>query len=89
MNKYVIEGKLWFDKINGNTYHSVNIIDVNKNESIINIPMTYGYGEQWKHTAYDELIKLKLVKDKDRFNHELNSKRFIYIVSDVNRKKDL
>jgi len=89
IKKYVIEGKRWFDKINGNTYHSVSIIDVETNKTISYIPLTYGYGEQYKHNAYDELKKLKLVKEKDRFNHELNRKRFIFICNDVMRKKDL
>ncbi|GAI30233.1 unnamed protein product, partial [marine sediment metagenome] len=25
--KYIIEGRRWFDRINGNTYHSVTIVD--------------------------------------------------------------
>lgn len=90
INKYVIIGKRWFDRVNGNTYHTVNIINTASNESIYTSNcMVYGYGDQWKHTAYDSLILLKLATEKDRFNHDLNSKRFIYICSDVTRKKDL
>ena len=89
--KYLIEGRKWFDKINGNTYHSVTItrITENENEIIAEIPMTYGYGDGYQQTAYDKLIQRGLVKEEDRFNHELNHKRFIYVVSDVSRKKDL
>ena len=88
--KFVIEGKKWFDKINGNTCHSVKIIDTNTNQEIAEIPFNYGYGEQWKQTAYDELIKKGLAKEKDRFNHELNRKRFIFVGGNyVTRKKDL
>ena len=89
MNKFVIIGKKWFDKLYGNTYHSVVVIDVKTNECIVDVPFSYGYGEQWKHTAYDYLVNKKIVKEKDRHNHELNRKRFIYVCSDVQRKKDL
>ena len=88
MAKYVIEGRKWFDKMNGNTYHSVRIYRVKDNELIYNSGMTYGYGDQYRHTAYDWLVKKKLVKEKDRSNHALNRKRFLYIVKDV-LKRDL
>jgi hypothetical protein len=88
--KYLVEGYRWFDKINGNTYHTVFITDLDTGETIYKSPyMEYGYGEQYQQTAFDELKKLGFVKDEDRFNHELNRKRFIYRVTDVNRKKDL
>lgn len=92
MNKYIINGVRWFDRIDGNTYHTVNIIQitpkVNK-QIFVSIDMVYGYGDQWKDTAYDELIKLKLVKEADRNNHKKNHNRFIYLCSDVTRKRDL
>jgi hypothetical protein len=87
--KFVVIARKWFDKVNGNTYHSVVVVDANTNKRIVEVPFRYGYGDQWKHTAYDELIKKGYVKEKDRFNHELNRKRFIYTVTDVQRKKDL
>jgi hypothetical protein len=45
-------GRLWFDKINGNTYHSVrlNVAGVG-----VYIPRQYGYGDQWKQSATDWL----------------------------------
>ncbi len=89
MNKFVIEARKWFEKANGNTYHSVRITRVDNNELIVHVPCTYGYGEHWKHTAFDELIKLKLVKEADRHNHELNRRRFIYTCADVAFKGDL
>lgn len=88
--KYLVEGYKWFDKVNGNTYHTVVITDLDTNETIYKSPhIVYGYGDQYQHSAYDELKKIGLVKEEDRFNHELNRKRFIYRVIDVNRKKDL
>lgn len=86
MIKYIIIGKKWFD--GDNIYHTVNIWDIN-NKFICDIPMTYGYGDSWKQTAYNKLIEMGLVKEKDRFNHKLNHKRFFYYGHDVLRKKDL
>jgi hypothetical protein len=88
--KYLVEGWRWFDKVNGNTYHTILVTDLDTGEEIYRSPhMEYGYGEQWQHTAYQELTKKGLVKEEDRFNHELNRKRFLYRVTDVTRKKDL
>lgn len=88
--KFLVEGYKWFDKVNGNTYHTIMITDLKTGQIIHKSPhLVYGYGEQWQQTAYDELKKKGLVKEEDRFNHELNRKRFIYRVTDVNRKKDL
>lgn len=87
--KYIIVGKKYFDS-NGNTYHVVRIIDADSNKEIYESPVTYGYGDQWRQTAYDELKKQGKAKEDDRFNHEMNRKRFIYIDSGyVTRKKDL
>lgn len=88
--KYLIEGYKWFDKINGNTYHTILITDLETGETIYKSPtMVYGYGEGYRQTAYDELKKMGKVTEEDRFNHELNRKRFIYRVTNVTRKKDL
>lgn len=89
MKKYLILGKLWFQKSYGNTYHSVKIIDLENGETVSVIPKTYGYGEQYRQTAYDKLVSLGLVDKKDRFNHELNFKRFVYQRLEVLRERDL
>ena len=92
MNKYLIKGKKWFDKINGNTYHTVQITKITpkENKIIYESPyICYGYGEQWKQTAYDELIKLKEVKKEDRYNHAKNLKRFIYSIEENCLKREL
>jgi len=88
--KYLIEGYRWFDKISGNTSHKVVITDLKTNQEIYRSKnIVYGYGEQWKQTAYDEMKKEGLVKEEDRNNHELNRNRFVYRQTDVTRKKDL
>ena len=88
-NKYLIEGFEWFDKVNGNSYHNVNITRIKDNKLIVSSGLTYGYGNQYEQTAYDELIKLELVKEEDRHNHELNRKRFIYRKIENCLKRDL
>ena len=78
MIKYLIEGFEWFDKINGNSYHTIRITNLKNNEVIYKSEnIVYGYGDQYQHTAYKELIGLSLVKKEDEYNHELNHKRFI------------
>ena len=87
--KYIIEGRKWFDKINGNTYHSVSIIDTETGKNIYNSPITYGYGNQYRETAKDYLISNGLLKETDRFNHELIRETLYFNVVEVSRKRDL
>ena len=90
MIKYIIEGYRWFDKINGNTYHTIYITDAKTNTQIYgNKPMVYGYGDQYQHTAIGVLVNKGLFKESDRFNHELIRKILYFNVTDVTRKKDL
>ena len=49
-------GKRWFDKVNGNTYHSSKVY-VNGNE-IGYQPFIYGYGDSYQQTGL-ELLKEK------------------------------
>ena len=89
-NKYIINARKWFEKVNGNTYHTIQIIDINKNEVLHESEhIIYGYGEQYRQTAYSKLKELKKVKEEDKHNHEKNNKRFFWNVCDVQRKKDL
>ena len=45
----LIEGKRWFDKINGNTYHSTTLYVNNEEKGCSG--MVYGYGEQYRYTG--------------------------------------
>src|SRR5690606_12953965 len=53
---FVAQARTWFDKVNGNTYHSVNITNIKTNETIY-CPMTYGYGEQYRQTGLAAMLK--------------------------------
>jgi hypothetical protein len=59
MKNIRIVGKRWFDKVNGNTYHSVRCyVD---GVLVCAVPWQYGYGDQYAWTGWLELVKqLKL-----------------------------
>jgi hypothetical protein len=82
-----IEGRLWFDKINGNTYHAVKI---EANGQIIKyLPMSYGYGNQYQETALTWLKSYGLVSEETRDIRELREYADIYLVSYQTPKRDL
>jgi|688.fasta_scaffold04876_11 hypothetical protein len=87
-----IIGRRWFEKTNGNTYHTSEIY-VNNN-FVHKISMTYGYGQQYLWTALNWLKNnkyLSSISEKDNpsiFCRENNIK-LNHTVADVGRKKDL
>lgn len=48
-----IEGRRWFQRGPGNTYHSVRIWKAG--ESLVCLPYQYGYGDQFLYTALEWL----------------------------------
>tara|TARA_X000001382_G_C3094345_1_gene154585 strand:- start:360 stop:671 length:312 start_codon:yes stop_codon:yes gene_type:complete len=70
MIKYISITKAWHDKINGNTYFSTRIEDV-ENDNTYVLPFQYGYGSQHEY-ATKEILNLK------GFNSDLPI-RFVYI----------
>ena len=56
MIKYIAHSKKWRDKINGNTYFSVQITDL-KNDKTLKLPFQYGYGDHFKSKTLNELCK--------------------------------
>ena len=51
-----IEGRLWFDRVNGNTYHSARATIGGVLQ--IGVPFQYGYGEQYVYSAQEKLAEL-------------------------------
>lgn len=57
----------WFDKLNGNSYFSAEIV-LNyklKDEKIIKLPFQYGYGDHYQYealTQIKEILKIKWTK---------------------------
>ena len=93
---FQIIARRWFDKINGNTYHSVEVY-VN-NQIIGSEDYTYGYGEQYLQTAHEILMDKGYFPKTDdnkedyykfmQFRRE-HPERFLISVTDMARKKDL
>lgn len=93
----VIVGRRWFDKKNGNTYHTSEVIV--DGMFVTKTYMTYGHGDQYIQTALEYLEQNNLVPPREtspnhirepiyqwKERHEIN----IYAtVADVERKKDL
>ena len=53
--KFTVIAKKWFDKVNGNTYHSVRCIR-HKDNAVVVGRFQYGYGEHYKQTALDGMF---------------------------------
>lgn len=52
---YIANGARWFDKINGNTYHSVRVTRVSDGKTIA-APFQYGYGDHYRQTALEIML---------------------------------
>jgi cation transport regulator ChaC len=68
MIKFIIVGKKWFDKANGNTYHSARVYDLEK-KVIAVAPYEYGYGDQYIYSAFNALKKAGII-DKLTIGHD-------------------
>jgi len=89
-----VEGRRWFDKINGNTYHAVRIWK--DGELLTSIPYQYGYGNQWEYTACDWLEKNGYIPREHHSNGSTTPSWQVFkdykissSVVDVTRKRDL
>ena len=52
MKHYIaIVGALWFDKVNGNTYHNTKIVDLTTGETYYT-GYSYGYGDSYVYDSY-------------------------------------
>ena len=70
--KFVCNAVRWFDKVNGNTYHSVRITRCRDGKQIVGLyaPYEYGYGDQYRYTAFSAMDKAKWLPVKYRGCHE-------------------
>jgi hypothetical protein len=87
----MVVGRRWFERTNGNTYHTAEIY-VN-NEFVHKIDFTYGYGDQYYWNSWSWLKANGYVKgsnfESPRIYCEKNKIKWNAAVSDVKRKKDL
>lgn len=54
--KYSAFGVRWFDRANGNTYHSVRIVRHDDGATLV-CPFQYGYGDCYRQTALEAMAK--------------------------------
>ena len=87
--KYIVSSNRWRDKINGNTYYTTTITDADTGETVSTTPTQYGYGDQYRHTAKEELIKKGLLKKEDSTNHDLIRKKIYFEEQRDTKKRDL
>lgn len=84
INTMKIEGKRWFQRSYGNTYHTVKVF---VNGEVLKSEITYGYGSHYLQTAAE------LLKENGYDIPEDNGKAYAYVidfphtVEDVKRKK--
>jgi hypothetical protein len=96
----VVEGRKWFDKVNGNTYHCANVIvTTDEGVKVLKAPYQYGYGDQYLYSAFDELEKAGIAK-LERYKEsggtqapwswaQKHGVTLVYSAVNVAKKKDL
>ena len=86
-NNYVFLVKKWFDKANGNTYHSVEYHDFDTGETITS-GIVYGYEDHYKQTAYAMMVEHGYSTDPSPGDFWKNNSIHYYVV-EVSRRRDL
>jgi len=87
-----IIGRRWFERTNGNTYHSTEVyVD---GELIGKKDYVYGYDQQYLYTGFKIIEENGLAENKDaekdyREDSRSNGRKFVTTVTDVERKRDL
>ena len=88
---FIIIARRWFQKLYGNTYHSVEVYL--NGELLEREPFTYGYGSHYTQTALKILQKHGHGQEENHLWQygELVKKSgsFLVTCNDVSRKKDL
>ncbi|KKL62234.1 hypothetical protein LCGC14_2187200 [marine sediment metagenome] len=77
--KFTAHAVKWFDKVNGNTYHSVRITRTRDGKQIV-CQYQYGYGDQYRQTALEAMAENKWIPVKYRGNHKSTgiNKSYLY-----------
>ena len=86
-NSLFIEGRLWFDKVNGNTYFS-NRVWVNGKIAFV-MPMEYGYEMQYEHRALEELKNRGYINSTTRWELRDEQDIAFYSVAIYGKKSEL
>lgn len=90
--QFICQAVKWFDKVNGNTYHSVRITRTSDGAVIVG-QFQYGYGEQYKHTAMIAMFEAGWLPEQ--YTEPVNMYRFerennypIYWIVTDGKKRD-
>ena len=70
--KYTCNAVRWFDKINGNTYHSVRVIR-HEDGAVIVGQFQYGYGDHYRQTALELMSLHKWLPSNYRGNRKVGT----------------
>ena len=86
-----VYAKEWFDKTNGNSYFSAEII-INfrlKNSKTISLPFQYGYGDHYRDMAFEAVKKeLNCFKAVDKFTSYWSAYKKYNIIARHNKKEN-
>ena len=63
--KFTANAVKWFDRVNGNTYHSVNITR-HRDGKMLFCQFQYGYGDHYRQTALEAMADAKWLPVKYR-----------------------
>ena len=88
MKKYIVIGKRYADKY-GNVYHRVRVSEILKDgfQIVGDSPVTYGYGDSYRYTAFNMVFSEYDISSSDKFKDFVRN-ALIY-VDDVRTYKEL
>ena len=87
----IIEGRRWFQKTYGNTYHAVTVTvkHARRPDVTLKSGQHYGYGDTYRQTAA-ELLRDYFKDYSDMCTHmRADNSKFYITVHDVQRERDL
>jgi hypothetical protein len=70
--KFIAKAVRWFDRHNGNTYHSVMVTRCRDGKTLA-VPFTYGYGDSYRQSALEAMASAKWLPVKYRGRHDNGS----------------
>jgi hypothetical protein len=70
--KFIAKAVRWFDRHNGNTYHSVMVTRCRDGKTLA-APFTYGYGDSYKQSALEAMASAKWLPVEYRERHDNGS----------------
>lgn len=79
--EFIAHAVKWFDKVNGNTYHSVRIERVKDGAILKSLPINYGYGDHYRQTALDLMVEHSWIDQKYKGKNHLYERGNNYPIS--------